>query len=267
MVGDAGASICRSGEMEDTIMQVKDVMTPNAITIQADDSILKAARVMLQNHISGLPVVDNKGELVGIVTESDFLRRLEIGTQRRRPRWLQIVVGPGRLAEEYAHTAGRKVEEIMTSNPFVVAESDSLGAIVALMERRHVKRFPVTREGQIVGIISRANLMQALERLSDERDSVPGAETPGPDWAIRSEILATLGKQRWAPNISIVVRNGVVELRGIISDDRERQGLIVAAENIAGVKQVHDHLFYVEPLSGVAFPSTEDAEKEPARAL
>jgi CBS domain-containing protein len=253
-------------KMGDKVMQVKDVMTANVITIQADASILKAARVMLQNHISGLPVVDKKGELIGIVTESDFLRRRELGTQRHRPRWLEIIVGPGRLAEEYVHTAGRKVEEIMTSNPIVVAETDSLWALVGLMERRHVKRFPVMREGRIVGIISRANLMHALENLAREPDSPPGSDKPGPDWAIRGEILAALGKLRWAPNINVMVRNGVAELRGLITDDRERQGLIVAAENIAGVKQVHDHLVWVEPMSGMAFPSNEDEAKERAES-
>src|SRR5580658_357215 len=103
-----------------TTMQVKDVMTRNVISVQGDDQVLRAARLMLQNRISGLPVLDKDGELVGIVTEGDFLRRSELGTQRRRPKWLEFIVGPGRLADEYAHSSGRKIDEIMTTDPTTV---------------------------------------------------------------------------------------------------------------------------------------------------
>ena len=89
-------------------MQVKDVMTRNVISVAANEPILKAAQLMLQNSISGLPVVDAEGKLVGIVTEGDFLRRGEIGTQRQRPKWLEFLVGPGRLADEYAHAPAEK---------------------------------------------------------------------------------------------------------------------------------------------------------------
>lgn len=243
-------------------MQVKDVMTQKVISAHEDDSVVDAARLMLQNRISGLPVLDKKGSLVGIVTEGDFLRRRELGTQRRRPRWLEFVIGPGRLADEYVHTAGRKVGEIMTLNPQFVTENDELVAVVEKMERYHIKRLPVMRDGRVIGIVSRANLMHALASFARDGEAPAGSDTPGPDWAIRGEILAALGQQRWAPDINVVVRNGVVDLWGVITDERERQALVVAAENIAGVKQVHDHLVWVEPMSGMAFPSAEDEPKE-----
>ena len=107
-------------------MRVRDVMTANVICIGADDPVLKAARLMLQNRIRGLPVVDKDGELVGIVTEGDFLRRSELGTQRRRPKWLEFIVGPGKLAQEFTHSAGRKVEEIMTPDPRTIGEGEPL---------------------------------------------------------------------------------------------------------------------------------------------
>ncbi len=240
-------------------MRVKDVMTRNVISVGVSEPIVKAARLMLQNRVSGLPVVDANGELVGIVTEGDFLRRGELGTQRRRPKWLEFIVGPGRLADEYVHTAGRKVDEIMTTDPFTVTEDDSLEKVVEVMERRHVKRLPVVRGGRMVGIISRANLMHALASLA--RDAEPTATN---DTAMRDRIMATLGQQNWAPHVNVVVKNGVAELWGVITDERERQGLVVAAENVAGVKQVHDHLVWVEPMSGTAFPSAEDEAKERA---
>jgi len=236
-------------------MRVKDVMTPKVICIGADEPVLKAARLMLQNRISSLPVLDKEGELVGIVTEGDFLRRGELGTQRQRPKWLEFIVGPGKLAQEYVHTSGRKVEEIMTPDPWTIGEDETLEAVVEMMERRHIKRILVTRSGRMVGIISRANLMHALASIARDDNTVAPV---GGDTAIRNNILAAIERQNWAPHVNVIVKDGAAELHGIITDDRERQGLIVAAENVAGVKQVHDHLIWVEPISGIAFPSTED---------
>jgi len=239
-------------------MQVRDVMTRNVISIAADETVLKAARMMLQNEISGLPVVDTAGNLVGVVTEGDFLRRSEIGTQRRRPKWLEFMVGPGRLAGDYVRASGRKIEEVMTCDPLTVTEDDPLETVVDLMERRHIKRLPVLRDGKMVGIISRANLMHAVVSLARNTPAPAGS-----DAAIRDRILAALSKERWAPRVDAVVKDGVAELWGTILDERERQACIVVAENVAGVKQVHDHLVWVEPMSGAAFPSTEDAAKAP----
>jgi len=241
-------------------MQVRDVMTRNVVSVQADDPVLKAARLMLQNRISGLPVVDAKGKLAGIVTEGDFLRRGEIGTQRKRPKWLEFLVGPGRLAAEYVQTSGRRVSEVMTTELRTVTEDDTLEKVVETMERHHVKRLPVMRGDQMVGIISRANLMHALASLA--RDSEAPASTD--DASIREQILATLAKQPWAPHANVVVKNGVAELWGVITDERERGGLVVAAENVAGVKAVRDHLVWIEPMSGMAFQSAEDEAKERA---
>src|SRR5215469_3918558 len=241
-------------------MRVKAVMTPNVICIGADEPVLKAARLMLQNRISGLPVVDKEGELVGMVTEGDFLRRGELGTQRQRPKWLEFIVGPGKLAQEYTHSSGRKVEDIMTPDPWTIGQDEALEAVVDAMERHHVKRLPVTRSGRMVGIVSRANLMHALASLSRDVPAPP----PGGDSAIRDKILAAIAKLDWAPRVNVIVKDGVAELRGVITDDRERAGLIVAAENVPGVKRVRDHLVWVEPMSGMAFPSSEDEAKDRA---
>ena len=240
-------------------MQVKDVMTRNVISVDANESVLTAAQLMLKNRISGLPVIDLEGELVGIVSEGDFLRRDELGTQRRRPKWLEFIVGPGKLAEEYVRIAGRKIEKIMTPDPYTVVEDASLEDVVEMMERRHIKRLPVTRGGRMVGIVSRANLMHALESLAREMPASSGGDS-----TIRENILAALTKTRWAPHLNVVVKNGVAELWGIITDEREREGVVVAVENAPGVKQVRDHMVFVEPMSGLAFPSAEDEAKEKA---
>jgi CBS domain-containing protein len=228
-------------------MRVKDVMTPKVISVGADEAVVNAARLMLQHQISGLPVVDKKGELVGIVSEGDFLRRGELGTQRRRPKWLEFILGPGKLAQEYVHASSKKIEDVMTPDPRTIGKDESLEAVVDMMERHRIKRIPVTRDGRVVGIVSRANLMHALASLA--RDVSPPA---GGDSTIRDGIMATIAGQDWAPHVNVIVKDGVAELYGIVTDDRERRGLVVAAETVPGVKRVVDHLVWVEPISGMA---------------
>ena len=239
-------------------MKASDVMTSRIISVEEDAPVTKAIRLMLQNRISGLPVTGKDGALVGIVTEGDFLRRSEIGTQRHRRRWLEFLIGPGRLADEYVHASGRKVEDVMTREPITVPEDTPLDQIVELMERRRVKRLPVVRDGHVVGIVSRANIMHALVSLAVEAKAPAAAAT---DAGIREKILAECDKQPWEPLVNVVVRDGVVQLWGALTDERERQALIVAAENVPGVKAVHDHLVWVEPTSGFALQSEEDAKK------
>jgi len=231
-------------------MQVQDVMTKHVISVEPTDTIARAIRLMLQERVSGLPVIDAAGTLVGIVTEGDFLRRAETGTQRRRPRWLEFLVGPGRMADEYVHTHARKVSEVMTVEPATVTEQTALADVVKLMEKRRIKRLPVMKGQKVIGIISRANLLHALASLAGEAkaDSTD-------DKTIRDRILAELENEKWAPTgmLSVVVRDGVVDIWGTITDERERQALIVAAENVPGVKRVNDHVAWIEPTSGVVF--------------
>ena len=188
-------------------MHAKDIMTRSVVTIEPGAPVIQAIRLMLQKRISGLPVVNGAGRLVGILTEGDLLRRAETDTQRRRPRWMEFLLGPGRLADEYTHTHGRKVQEIMTVEPMTVTEETPLEEIVHLMEKRQIKRVPVVRYGQLVGIVSRANLLHALASLS--REAKPVTQS---DIAIREQLLKDLSKQPWAPTalLDIVVRGGVV---------------------------------------------------------
>ncbi len=239
-------------------MQAKDVMTSPVVSIRPDAAVLEAVRMMLQRHISGLPVIDKDGRLVGMVTEGDLLRRVETGTQQRRPRWLEFLLGPGWLADEYTRTHGRKVMDVMTGEPLTVTEDAALEEIVKLMEKRQIKRVPVLRGKQVIGIVTRANLLHALAGVS--RAAPLNIESS--DAAIRAAFVAELAKEKWAPItlINPIVRNGVVELWGTIMDERERQALIVAAENVPGVKSVRDHLAWVEPASGMVYqPEGEQA--------
>lgn len=227
-------------------MKAKDVMTSTVISVQPDATILQAARQMLQHHVSGLPVIDHGGELVGILSEGDFLRRRETGTERRRSRWLEFLMGPGRLAVEYSHSHGNKVTEVMTTDVHTVTEDANLEDVVELMERRRIKRVPVMRAKKVVGMVTRSNLMHAMVSLA--RAEPKSAKN---DTTIRETLLAEMQKESWAPAVNVVVRDGVVELWGVVIDERQRDALKVAAENIPGVRAVKDHMVWVEPTSGM----------------
>ena len=196
------------------------------------------------------------GKLVGIVSEGDFIRRSEIGTQRKRGRFLKFILGPGQAATDFVHEHGRKIAEIMTPEPVTISEDTALEAIVALMEKNKLKRLPVMRGDKLVGIVSRANLLQAVASLARE---IP--DPTADDDHIRNRIIDALGKNDWCPQgLSVVVRDGIVHLSGVITEERSRQAAIVGAENVAGVKKVHDHLCWVEPMSGLYFIAPEDEE-------
>ena len=242
-------------------MKAKDVMTVSVISVDPEASIMQAIRLMLQNRISGLPVIDAKGRLSGIVTEGDLLRRGELGTQRQRSRWIEFLIGPGQLASEYVQACGRKVRDIMSTDVQTADEDMPLPELVSLMESRRIKRVPVVRHGKVIGIVSRANLVHALASLA--REARPALLT---DDEIRERILSKLKETSWAPLglVNIIVRNGEVQLWGAILDGRQRDALIVAVENVPGVSAVEDHLVWIEPHSGMAVLSPEAADKPAA---
>ena len=240
-------------------MQARDVMTRGIISVDPNATVLQAARLMLQHHISGLPVVDAAGKLVGVLSEGDFLRRQETGTDRRRSRWLEFLTGPGRMAADYSHSHGRKVAEVMTADVQSVDENTSLEDVVRLMEKHRIKRVPVMRGGALVGIVTRSNLMHAMVSLAHAAPPLAKGDT-----AIRERMLAIMQHETWAPlaMTNVVVRDGVVKLWGVIIDERQREALKVAAENIPGVKAVDDHLTLVEPMSGIAIEPEPESKEE-----
>ena len=235
-------------------MRAYQIMNPRVTTVHVDTPIAEAADLMLRKRISGLPVVDAAGKLVGIVSEGDFLRRSEIGTRHRRSNWLEFFVGPGKLASEFVREEGRMVRDVMSADPVTITEEATVEEIVRLMEQKGIKRLPVMRGDALIGIVTRANLLQAVANLA--------RNAKGPtvdDDAVRNAILSNLGKQPWCPmGLNVVVRNGIADLSGIITDDRQREAAIVAARNIAGVKAVHDHLCWVDTMSGTFIDPRED---------
>ncbi|RUW34409.1 MAG: CBS domain-containing protein [Mesorhizobium sp.] len=228
-------------------MQAQAIMTTPVISIDASASIAKAADLMLTRKISCLPVTRD-GAMAGIISEGDFLRRQELGTQRVRPRWLEFLAGPGKVADEYVHANGRRVGEVMTTEVVSAPPGTSLAEIVELMARYDIKTVPIVDAGEIVGIVTRSDLLRALLRILP-KSSAATAD----DELIRRTIVAELQQQSWSGGdlIGVTVDKGVVELNGAIFDERQRKAAIVAAENVAGVKKVTDKLFCAGPLSVV----------------
>ena len=229
-------------------MNAADVMTRAVVTIPPSAALSDALRLMLDQRISGVPVVGHPGRLVGILTEGDLLRRAETGTEKR-PWWLDFLVGSGRQAQDYVRSHGRKVEEVMTRDVATVGPDTPLAQIVDVMERRHIKRVPVVEDGRLVGLVSRSDFLRAL---AQELGKAPPATS---DAIIREKIAAELSGQTWSrgSQVTTIVTDGVVYLEGYIFDEAYRPAIRVAAENVAGVGKVQDNLEYIDPNIGLAY--------------
>jgi CBS domain-containing protein len=220
-------------------VEAKDVMTHCVVTIAPGASIVEAIGRMLGHQVSGMPVVDADGKLRGMVTEGDFVRRAELHTEAPRRRWLELLLDSGERADDYARSHGRTVGDVMATDVASVAPETRLADVVALMDERRVKRVPVVDDGRVVGIVSRADLMVALAHMLREPKSASAS-----DETIRDALIKEMRRQTWCPlhTVRVGVRNGSVELRGEIFDERQRRALRVLAEGCAGVRAVHDHL-------------------------
>lgn len=227
-------------------MRAAEFMTGRVIGVTPETTIAEAARLMVQHRISGLPVLDSSCRVVGIVSEGDLLRRAETGTERRRPRWLEFITAPGRLAQDYAEAHARKVGEVMTAKVISIAPEDEAEHIVRTMQRYRVKRLPVIDAGRLVGIVTRSDLVRAFV----ETLATPARNLVLPDAEIRERILAEIRKQPWvrSGSIDVQVRRGEVELRGTVTEERARTALRILAENVPGVRKVSHRLVWLDSL-------------------
>jgi len=219
-------------------MNVRKIMTAPVITIGPMASVLDLANLMVENCISGVPVVEESGKLVGIVTEGDLLRRHELSTEKRYPWWLQILCRESVLTDEYVKARAKIISDIMSCDPVTISPDESVSRMVELLEKHGIKRLPVIENGELVGIASRADLICAfadLHRLEHiEID----------DRHIRERLLCHLAVQPWAhiKLVNVNVDGGVVELTGVVRTEAERKAIRVAAESMTGVKQVIDRM-------------------------
>ncbi len=226
------------------MIQASDILTQEVVTVSPDTTIAEVVQLMLTFRISGLPVVKD-GAVVGIVSEGDLLRRPETGTERRARHWLQLFDSSETDATDYVRTHGLTAGEVMTTDVVSIAETTPIAEIATLLELRRIKRVPVVRDGKLVGIVSRADLLRSLgSRL--------GAPRQEGDSRTRAAVLAELSRHpSWAPHpaeISVLVQDGVVHYWGYVRSDAQRKAVIVAGERVAGIQHVEDHMLdYIEP--------------------
>ena len=223
-------------------MQAADVMVRDVVTVHPETDVADAVKLLAERDVSALPVVDAQGTLVGIISEADLIHRVEIGTEKHRPRLLESLTGATTLAADFAKSHGKKVGEIMTTGVVTATEDASLAEIASLFERHRIKRVPIVRDGQVVGVVSQSNLIQALASTIGVSQS--GGDT---DRRIRDEILARLKQQDWTDfgSRNITVNHGTVHLWGLINSEAERRALTALAEGVPGVSRIRDEMFAI----------------------
>jgi len=179
-------------------MIVENFMTRRVATVTPDAPILEAARLMLVHRVSGLPVIDATGRVVGIVSEHDLLRHRDGGDEKQPAHWLQLMIEHPEKVGELAQFQNRKVSEVMTKNPITVAPATSLGEACRLIEDGGIKRLPVVQDGKLVGVIARADLVRALARAVERRPAAATADTSV------EERLRSLERQIWSDRARVV---------------------------------------------------------------
>ena len=226
-------------------MKAADVMATNVITVRLDTTVAMIAEVLLANHISAVPVVNDKDILVGIVSEGDLIHRVEAGTERHRSWWLELLAGKEMLAQEFVKSHARKAADVMTRSVVSVQLDTPLGDIASLLEKHRIKRVPVVINGKIAGIVSRANLIQAL--VNDAKSSDASVD----DMTLHGNILKQLRSKPWVDpsTINVIVNNGYVELWGIVDSENEKNAIRVAVEVTPGVRQVANKLVVEHPMN------------------
>src|SRR6516225_2654975 len=220
-------------------MKAADVMVCAVISVRPSARVEEVAGTLLANRISAVPVIDEQGELLGIVSEGDLMRRAEAGTDRSRSWWLEYLTGKQVLAAEYVKSHSHKVTDVMTRSVITATPETPLSEIATLLERNRIKRVPIVQNGKVVGIVSRANLLQALASMPTKNTATASAS----DSQIRDKVLSRLNAELWRPSmLNVTVRDGTVDLWGFVASEDEKKATRIAVESIPGVKTINDHL-------------------------
>ena len=220
-------------------MLAKDIMTQDVCTVSQDMRVGDVAKLLLARRISGLPVVDQKGKLCGVVSEGDLLRRAETGTERQRSWWLELLTENRDLAHDFVKSHGLTAKDVMTAQLVTVKEDAPLAEVANTLERNRIKRVPVMRGDKMVGIISRSNLLQALATAGTRQGKAPEG-----DRALRDAVTKAFKRQPWTPDltVNVTVQDGRVSLYGLVASEDERRAMVIAAEEVAGVGKVDNQL-------------------------
>ena len=217
-------------------MQAKDIMTTSVISVPQDGTVEDAVRLMLDHHISALPVLDDQGRLKGLLSEGDLMRRVRDTESPRRSWWLEIFGGASNTARDFVKLKSNRVEDVMTRDVVSVEEDTTVARIARLLEKHRIKRVPVLRSGQVVGIVSRANLLHALSALRDRVLPEPSED----DRLLRVKVEKALKDVPGATVnlINYTVEDGTVTVWGVADSDFQENAIRVAVENLSGVRKV-----------------------------
>jgi len=219
-------------------MKAKEVMTTVVVTVGPTAKVHEVATLLARSHISAVPVVDARMHVLGIVSEGDLLRRKEIGGKKRRSWWLDLFTSNVTLAQDYTKSHAVAARDIMSAPVISVSEGTSLAKIADILAEHAIKRVIVVRDGILVGIVSRADLVRAL--------ACAVSKTPAhvDDKSIRNTLLQRIHAQPWASTayFNFAVDDGVIELNGTVESDEQHKALRVLAETVPGVKAVRDRL-------------------------
>lgn len=219
-------------------MKAAEIMVKDVVTTGPEASVQELATLMLERRISGLPVVDGSGRLLGIVSEGDLIRRPEIDTDRVKLGWLRLLLSDEARARDFVKSHGRKAREVMTQPAISVAADAPLAEVVRLMARHRIKRLPVVDKGRLVGLVTRTDLLRAVAA----RQAVAPADVK--DEELRARIDAMLREEDWAASavVYVQVEKGVAQLWGTVESQEQREALILAVRGVPGVKDVQPHL-------------------------
>ena len=217
-------------------MQAQDVMTTDVATVARDTPVEEIAKLLLERQISAVPVIDEDRRLLGIVSEGDLIHGL--GQEgANRSWWLDLLASPGTRAEAHLKAHGRLAWDVMTRSVVSVTPETPLPEIARLLEDRRIKRVPVLRDGELVGIVSRADLLRGFALQ-------PSPDASADDRALRERLTVEFKRSGVTshPYVNVVVRDGVVHLWGIVPTRQEAEALRRAAERAPGVASVESHL-------------------------
>ncbi|MEZ5843692.1 MAG: CBS domain-containing protein [Hyphomicrobiaceae bacterium] len=228
-------------------MKAQDVMTRNVATVKADAAVREIAALMVEKHISGLPVVDESGRIVGIISESDLMHRAEVGTEAKRKWWFRIFADADSAAREYAKSHGLRARDVMSSKVVTVRHDADLADVADILDRHHIKRVPVLEDGRLAGIVSRGDLVRALSSAKVTR-----AERKIDNASLLKVLRERMHDQPWLNDsyLNLSVNDGVVELWGLVSSNDQHRALLTLVEETDGVKRIEDRLSVSGPLRG-----------------
>jgi CBS domain-containing protein len=230
-------------------MRASDIMVTKVITVGPQASVRDVAKLLLTNRISAIPVVDEHGTLIGIISEGDLVRRAELGTNHHRSWWLEMFSGKSKedLAKEYFKSRGCKVKDVMTKNVITAKPTAPVRDIAALLEKNHFKRVPIVAKGKVIGIVSRANLIQALASFREE-----GEQNTPSDSMIRKKVMKQFKFEKWSKGslLNVTVQDGTVKLWGIVDSEAEKDAARVAAELVEGVQAIENNVTVLPVVAG-----------------